>query len=78
MKTVEVLGREGCSRCSELENKLHELAQNSEEEIQVAKIDDLQTVAERGVMSTPGLVVDGELVTTGRVPSMEELKNLIT
>jgi small redox-active disulfide protein 2 len=72
MRTIEVLGS-GCPNC-------HRLAANAKEAIQMAGIDaevrhitDPREIAGRGVMSTPGLVIDGRVVSTGRIPSAGDI-----
>jgi small redox-active disulfide protein 2 len=76
MKKIEILGS-GCPKC----NKLEELSRKAAEEIgieyKVSKVKDINTIMEYGVMITPALVVDGEVKVAGKVPSLEEVKNLI-
>ena len=43
----------------------------------VQKVTDIQQIIQRGVMSTPALVIDGKLVMQGRIPTVEQLKELI-
>jgi small redox-active disulfide protein 2 len=44
----------------------------------VEKVTDIQQIIQRGVMSTPALVIDGKVVLQGRNPTVEQLKQLIT
>jgi len=44
----------------------------------VTKVDDIMKIMEYGVMSTPGLVINGKVVFSGRIPSTSEIKKLIT
>jgi small redox-active disulfide protein 2 len=70
---VEVLGP-GCPKCAKLaqmvEKAIGELGMN----IQVVKVTDIQKIVESGIMSTPGLKINGELKSTGRLPGREEIK----
>jgi len=73
---IEVLGT-GCAKCNELETKVKEAVARSGRFVQIEKVTDLQKIMGYGVMSTPGLVIDGKVVSTGRVPSPEELSGWI-
>ncbi len=73
---IEILGT-GCAKCSELEAKVKEAVAKSGKFVQIEKVDDLMKIMEYGVMSTPGLVIDGKVVMTGKVPSLDELSKLI-
>jgi len=73
---IEILGT-GCTKCNELESKVKEAVAKSGRFVQIEKVDDLMKIMEYGVMSTPGLVIDGKVVMTGKVPSLEELSKLI-
>lgn len=78
MTKIEILGNKGCARCEELKANARAWARRQDQEYEIVKIDDLQTVAQRGVMSTPGLAVDGEVVATGRVLGIQELDELLS
>ncbi|NQU23764.1 MAG: TM0996/MTH895 family glutaredoxin-like protein [Candidatus Nealsonbacteria bacterium] len=77
MKTVQVLGP-GCPKCEKL--KQHTEAALSELGIEatVEKVSDIMQITSFGVMMTPALVVDGEVKIVGRVPSAEEIKQLLS
>lgn len=73
---IEVLGG-GCAKCKKLyENTLSalKLAGASAE---VVKVEDMEKIMGYGVMSTPALVIDGEVRYSGGVPAPEEIKKLI-
>ena len=76
MKQLKVLGP-GCSRCEQLAKSTKEAAEELGLEYELEKITDLDRFIDYGVMMTPGLVVDGKLKVQGRVPSLEELKEMI-
>ncbi|WP_345972758.1 thioredoxin family protein [Sulfurimonas diazotrophicus] len=73
---IEILGT-GCAKCNELEAKVKQAVAKSGRFLQVEKVSDLQKIMAYGVMSTPGLVIDGEVKSTGRVPSVDEILAMI-
>ena len=68
MKTIEVLGP-GCSNCIRLEKNAREVVAMAGVEAEVIKVTDYRQIMAYGVMSTPGLVIDGKVVSYGRIPS---------
>ena len=76
MKKIEILGT-GCPKCDKLKNQVDEVAAEMELECQVEKVSDIQKIMAYGVMMTPALVVDGDVKVSGKVPSLEELKNIL-
>jgi small redox-active disulfide protein 2 len=68
MKTIEVLGP-GCHNCKRLEANAREAVAMAGVEAQIVKITDYGQIMTYGIMSTPGLVIDGKVVSYGRVPS---------
>lgn len=77
MKKVQVLGT-GCPKCIELAKRVEEAALAAGEDVQVEKVTELNKIMSYGVMMTPALVVDGEVKVVGKVPSMDEIKKMIT
>jgi small redox-active disulfide protein 2 len=77
MKTLQILGT-GCAKCNQLAAAAKQAADESGIEYQLEKITDFTRFADFGVMFTPALVVDGEVKVAGKVPSIEELKKLIS
>ena len=75
---IEILGT-GCKRCDQLyENTLSAASKvDPLSEINVEKIGDVHYFTKMGVFMTPGLVIDGQVVTTGKVPSTNEIANMI-
>ena len=69
---IEILGT-GCAKCNELEMKVKQAVAQSRKFVQIEKISDIQKIMGYGVMSTPGLVIDGVVKSTGRVLSVEEI-----
>jgi small redox-active disulfide protein 2 len=72
MRTIEVLGS-GCPNCRRLEANAREAAVMAGVEADVKHVTDSREIVARGVLSTPGLVIDGRVVSTGRVPSAGDI-----
>ena len=72
MKSIKVLGT-GCANCKTTLKLIEEMAKEKGAEIQLEKVEDLQAIMGYGVMSTPGVVVDGKVVHAGGVPSRDKI-----
>ena len=73
---IEVLGM-GCAKCSKLEQEVREALKELDVEAEVVKVSDLDKISSYGVLMTPGLVINGAVRSSGKVPSMAELKKWI-
>lgn len=69
---IEVLGT-GCSKCITLENVVKEAIAKCGRSVQLEKVDDIMQIMAYQVISTPGLVIDGKVVSTGKVLSVDEV-----
>ena len=76
MIKIEVLGP-GCANCQRLEALAREAVAGLGVDAEVEKVTDMREIMARGVMATPGLVVNKRVVSTGRVPSASEVMSLI-
>ncbi|GAB4321404.1 MAG: thioredoxin family protein [Bacteroidales bacterium] len=74
---IKILGT-GCPKCKSLEKATRETVEKLGLDASVTKEEDIMKIMEYGVMRTPGLLVDGKVVLSGRVPSMAELEKLLT
>ena len=72
MKNIKVLGT-GCANCKTTLKLIEEMAKEKGAEIQLEKIEDIQAIMGYGVMSTPGVVIDGKVVHAGGVPSRDKI-----
>ena len=72
MKNIKVLGT-GCANCKTTLKLIEEMAKATGAEIQLEKIEDMQAIIGYGVMSTPGVVLDGKVVHAGGVPSRDKI-----
>ena len=68
MKVIEVLGP-GCNNCQKLEANVREAVAQVGIDADIRHITDYAEIASRGVMSTPGLVLDGKVVSAGKIPT---------
>jgi small redox-active disulfide protein 2 len=75
---IEILGT-GCQRCDQLyQNTLSAVSKiRLASEIAVEKIGDVNYFTKMGVFMTPGLLIDGQVVSTGKVPSANEIMAMI-
>jgi small redox-active disulfide protein 2 len=75
---LEILGS-GCTNCQKLmavtEAAVRDLGLDDAE---LVKVEDFPTIMSYGVMSTPALVIDGDVVLSGKVPSQADVTSLIT
>lgn len=72
MKKIEVLGP-GCANCQRLEANAREAVGMAGVEAQIEKVTDYGRILSYGVMSTPGLVIDGKVMSAGRIPSVGDI-----
>ena len=72
MKNIKVLGT-GCANCKTTLKLIADVAREKGVEIGLEKVEQLQDIMAYGVMSTPGVVVDGKVVHAGGVPSREKI-----
>ena len=73
---IKVLGP-GCRNCVTLERVTREAAESLGIDVDLEKVTDYATIVGYGVMSTPGLVVDGEVVLYGRVPTSAQVREIL-
>jgi len=73
---VKILGS-GCKKCKALESNTNAAAQAAGIDIGIEKITDIVAIAGFGVMSTPGLVINDKVVSTGRVLPEAEIAELL-
>ncbi len=76
MKKIEILGT-GCQKCIKLSKNAEEAVKDKGTEYIIEKVTDLTKIMSYGVMMTPGLVVDGKVVSVGKILSPDEIKKLL-
>jgi len=77
MKTVKVYGP-GCKRCEATAQMVKDAAARLGVEVDVEKVSDPRSIAMAGVMSTPGITIDGKLVHAGGLPDEAKLEGWIS
>lgn len=76
MRKIEVLGM-GCSKCNDLEAKANQAVKECGVEAEVVHVADLRKIAEYKVLMTPALVVDGLVKASGKIPTVDQIKEWI-
>lgn len=77
MKTLQILGT-GCPKCGKLAENTEAAAKSLGIEYRMEKVTDIAKIVAFGVMSTPALAVDGVVKVSGRVPSAEEMRRILS
>jgi len=70
---IEILGS-GCPKCRQLEENTRKAVENITKRAEIVKVTDIDKIIEYGVMSTPALVIDGKVRSSGRIPEVEEIE----
>ena len=76
MNTIKVYGT-GCPSCKKLEAMCYDALQELNINADVQKVTDIQEIVQSGIMSTPGLEINGKIVSTGKLPTKETLAHWI-
>lgn len=76
MKKVYVLGT-GCPKCKKLYEAAQTAVRESGVDAEVSKVENLDEIVNYGVMMTPGLVIDGTVVASGKLMSIDEIKKYL-
>jgi small redox-active disulfide protein 2 len=77
MTKIEILGT-GCAKCKRLFANAQEAVKELKIAAEVVKVEELDEIVNRGVMLTPALFIDGEVRAEGRVPCVDEIKEMLT
>ena len=73
---IQILGT-GCPKCNQLYQNAQQAVAEAGTDVAVEKVTDLNDIMAFGVMMTPALAIDGQVKVTGKVPSAEEIKQMI-
>lgn len=74
---ITIYGADGCATCSNLKEKTSEVIETEGFDATVEKVTDMAKLAEKGLMSTPVLEIDDDMVLQGANPSKDRLRDLI-
>jgi small redox-active disulfide protein 2 len=77
VKNIKVLGS-GCKNCETTANLIRIAAEQAGVEIELEKISDIAEIMGYGVMSTPGVVVDGQVVHSGGLPGPDDVRRWVS
>ncbi len=73
---IEILGV-GCPKCKQLTANAESAVKELNIQAELGKVTDIDKITEYGVMMTPGLAIDGKVVSSGKVLNKEEIKAII-
>ena len=76
MKKIQILGT-GCAKCNELAANAKEAAQVLGEEVEFEKVTNINDIMTFGCMTTPGLAIDGKVVSQGKVLKPDQIAKLL-
>lgn len=77
MVTIKILGA-GCANCKRLEQEVKEALADSTIEYEIIKVTDYTDIMAYGIMSTPGLVINENVLSTGRIPKRQQIVDWAT
>ncbi|MBU3011890.1 TM0996/MTH895 family glutaredoxin-like protein [Polaribacter vadi] len=75
-KTIKILGT-GCTKCQLMTNVVKEVISENNIEANIEKVEDIMEIMKYNVMSTPALVIDDVISIKGRIPSKNEILELL-
>ena len=76
MSKIQILGT-GCSRCSDLTANAEKAVKELGIEAAIEKVTEIQDIIKFQILMTPGLVINGQVKAAGRIPSVEEIKQML-
>lgn len=76
MTKIQILGT-GCSKCKALTANAEQAAREAGIAYEIVKVTDINEIVEFGVMTTPALVIDGQVKAAGRIPSPEQIRAML-
>jgi small redox-active disulfide protein 2 len=74
---IKILGT-GCSKCKTLEEITRGVVKDNGIDADITKVEDIVEIMKFNIMTTPALVVNGKVVSKGRIPSANEIKQFLT
>lgn len=73
---IEILGT-GCPKCKKVAENVEKAVKELGIEAEIAKVQEINEIMKRGVMLTPALAIEGEVKSSGKIPSTDEIKKWI-
>ena len=77
MKNIKVLGT-GCANCKTVAKLIAAVAEEKGIAIELEKVEEIREIMSFGILSTPGVVVDGQVVHSGGIPSCDKIEQWLT
>ena len=77
MLTIKVLGS-GCANCKRVEQIVHKVVDEMTLQAEIIKVTEYPEIMKYNIMSTPGLVINEKIVSTGRIPTPAEVTEWLT
>ncbi len=77
MSKIQILGT-GCKRCHELADHAEKAVQELGIQAEIEKVTQIRDIMKFQILMTPGLVINGQVKAAGRIPSVEEIKQMLT
>jgi small redox-active disulfide protein 2 len=74
---IKILGT-GCVRCQSLEKSVKNAVKDLKMDVSIEKVEDMSDIVKYGILRTPGLVINENVVVSGRTPELSELKEIIS
>jgi len=74
---IKILGT-GCAKCKTLEEVTRKVVKANNIDASITKVEDIVEIMKFNIMTTPALVVNGKVVSKGRIPSVDEIKQFLT
>jgi small redox-active disulfide protein 2 len=74
---IEILGI-GCAHCKRLERVVRQAVEEMGVEATITEVTDMAKIVSYDIVTTPGLVIDGKVVSCGRVPSKSDIVSMVT
>ncbi|MGI6587395.1 MAG: thioredoxin family protein [Peptococcia bacterium] len=73
---IKIVGT-GCAKCHKLEKMVQEVVQELKINAEIGKISEIKEIVKTGILLTPGLIIDGEVKISGKLPAKEEIAEII-
>jgi small redox-active disulfide protein 2 len=73
---IKILGT-GCPKCKTLEKLTREVVEQNGIDAKITKVEDIMEIMKYGIMTTPALVVNEKVEIKGRIPSLDEIKQVL-
>lgn len=74
MNKIEILGT-GCPKCQKTSELIKKVIKETGVEAEIVKVEEVDEIVDRGVMMTPAVMIDGETMVEGKIPSAKEIKS---